>query len=188
MDSNKVAQAAAELGNLVLGQSDGSPALQRSAAEILAAAAAVGDSAFAQALLRRVVEAMAGTASPIRCRLLHHPLQASLAEDAAHTRTELPELETSPDEDERVVQRLRNVMCGTRETVEASQELSRTRAALLHRRHNSHLAFCMLERPGTSKLSSDQIQTHVTCHPHSNFTPAHATSETRWRYSLVAQL
>jgi hypothetical protein len=55
---------------MVLGQSDGAPALQRSAAEILAAAAAIGDSAFAQALLRRVVEAMAGTANPVRCRLL----------------------------------------------------------------------------------------------------------------------
>jgi hypothetical protein len=66
-DSNKVAQSAAELGNMVLGQSDGAPALQRSAAEILAAAAAIGDSAFAQALLRRVVEAMAGTANPVRC-------------------------------------------------------------------------------------------------------------------------
>lgn len=66
-DSNKVAQSAAELGNMVLGQSDGAPALQRSAAEILAAAAAIGDAAFAQALLRRVVEAMAGTANPVRC-------------------------------------------------------------------------------------------------------------------------
>ena len=53
---------------MVLGQSDGAPALQRSAAEILAAAAAIGDAAFAQALLRRVVEAMAGTANPVRCR------------------------------------------------------------------------------------------------------------------------
>lgn len=52
---------------MVLGQSDGAPALQRSAAEVLAAAAAIGDSAFAQALLRRVVEAMAGTANPVRC-------------------------------------------------------------------------------------------------------------------------
>ena len=68
-DSNKVAQSAAELGNMVLGQSDGAPSLQRSAAEILAAAAAIGDSAFAQALLRRVVEAMAGTANPVRCAL-----------------------------------------------------------------------------------------------------------------------
>lgn len=67
-DSNKVAQSAAELGNIVLGQSDGAQALQRSAAEILAAAAAIGDSTFAQALLRRVVEAMAGTANPVRCQ------------------------------------------------------------------------------------------------------------------------
>lgn len=62
-----MAQSAAELGNLVLGHSDPSPLLQRSAAEILAAAAVIGDSKFAQALLRRVVEAMAGTASPVRC-------------------------------------------------------------------------------------------------------------------------
>lgn len=61
-----MAQSAAELGNMVLGQSDGAPALQRSAAEVLAAAAAIGDSTFAQALLRRVVEAMAGTANPVR--------------------------------------------------------------------------------------------------------------------------
>lgn len=98
-----MAQAAAELGNLVLGQSDGSPALQRSAAEILAAAAAVGDSTFAQALLRRVVEAMAGTASPIRCCLLHHSFQASLVLDTAYTQTEVIKLKVSPVKDKRVV-------------------------------------------------------------------------------------